>query len=63
MTEAIKILGGVAWAIGLVLLLVSPVLGLFVLLVAVVLSVRSVQMTRERRHQEILDAARKQDRS
>jgi hypothetical protein len=53
-----KIVGAVAWLIGIILLAVDPAIGVGVLVLALLLSVRSVQKTRERRHQEMLDATR-----
>ena len=43
-----------------IMVFVEPVIGIVILLVALALSVRSVQKTRERRHQEMLEATRKQ---
>ena len=57
--EGLKMVGGLAWVIGIVLFLVEPLLGFVVLLVALLLSVKSVQGTKERRHQELLEAARR----
>lgn len=56
--ELLKAIGGIAWAVGLLTLLVEPAFGLAVLAVALLLSVRSVTKTRERRHREVLDAVR-----
>jgi Flp pilus assembly protein TadB len=53
-----KMIGAVIWIVGVVMLFVQPVAGVVVLLAALALSVRSVQKTRERRHQEMLDATR-----
>jgi len=50
--------GGLAWVVGLVFLLVAPTFGLLVLLLAIGLTAYTTRKTRERRHQELLDAAR-----
>lgn len=57
--EGIKLVGGLAWAAGIILLFVAPTLAVIILLAALALSVRSIQMTRERRHKELLDAQNK----
>jgi Flp pilus assembly protein TadB len=51
-----KMIGAVLWVVGIIMLFVQPVAGMVILLAALALSVRSVQKTRERRHQEMLDA-------
>ncbi len=53
--ELVKIVGALAWVVGVVMLFVVPVFGVAVLLVALLLSVWTTQKTRERRHQELLD--------
>lgn len=58
MHELIKILGVIAWVVGLFLLLVDPVIAIVVFVVAGLLTARSVSITREKRHQELLDAQR-----
>ena len=60
MSEIIKFVGGISWPIGLVLLFVSPVFGLIVLGVAVLATISTVAQTRERRHQELLAAQRRE---
>jgi Flp pilus assembly protein TadB len=55
-----KMVGAVVWIVGVVMLFIQPVAGMVVLLAALALTVRSVQKTRERRHQEMLDATRQQ---
>jgi hypothetical protein len=56
--ELSKLIGAFAWLIGIILLAVDPAIGVGVLVLALLFSVRSVQKTRERRHQEMLDATR-----
>jgi hypothetical protein len=56
--ELSKLIGAFAWLIGIILLAVEPAIGFGVLVFALLFSVRSVQKTRERRHQEMLDATR-----
>ena len=56
--ELSKLIGAFAWLIGIILLAVDPAIGVGVLVLALLLSVRNVQKTRERRHQEMLDATR-----
>lgn len=63
MHELIKIVGVIAWTVGLLLFLVDPVLAIAVLVVAVLLTIASVSRTREKRHQELLDAARPKDQT
>ncbi len=58
MHELIKIAGVIAWVAGLFLLLVDPVVAIVVFIVAGLLTARSVSITREKRHQELLDAQR-----
>jgi hypothetical protein len=58
MDELIKLVGGVSWIVGVVTLFVSPIFGVIILGVAVLATIASVTRTRERRHQELLDAAR-----
>lgn len=58
MDETLKIVGAITWVAGFIFLLVVPVLGVVVLIVAALLSVQSATKTRERRHQEILDATK-----
>jgi preprotein translocase subunit YajC len=57
--ELIRAVGGISWVVGLVLLFTVPVVGLIVLGVAVLATIWSVQQTRERRHQELLAATRR----
>lgn len=57
MDELIRFVGGIGWVVGLILLVVSPTIGVIVLVFAVLATVASVTRTRERRHQELLDAA------
>jgi hypothetical protein len=57
--ELIRAVGGISWVVGLVLLFTVPVAGLIVLGVAVLATIWSVQQTRERRHQELLAATRR----
>ena len=54
---AVKVVGGIAWIAGLVLLFVAPPFGFLVLLVAVVLSILSLTWTRQARHEEVVAAA------
>lgn len=61
MHELIKILGVLAWVAGLLLLLVDPVVAIGVLVLALLLTIRNVSLTREKRHQELLDATRQKD--
>lgn len=58
MEEAIKVVGGVMWVLGVLLLLVEPFFGVVALAVAVLATVATVTRTRARRHQELLDAVR-----
>lgn len=58
--ELVKIAGGFLWVVGLVLLFTVPTLGLLLLAGAVGATAYSMRVTRERRHQELLDAARQQ---
>jgi UPF0716 family protein affecting phage T7 exclusion len=55
MDELLKIVGVVGWAVGLFMLFFSPIVGLAILGVALLLTIRSAQQTRERRHQELLN--------
>jgi len=56
--ELAKMAGGLAWVVGLVLLFTAPTIGLLMLLPAIGLTAYTTRKTRERRHQELLDAAR-----
>ena len=56
--ELAKFVGALAWVVGVVMLFVAPVFGVVVLLVALLLSVWSTQKTREKRHQELVNATR-----
>ncbi len=56
--EVVKIVGGIAWPVGFVLLFVIPTFGILVLLLAIVLSVLSIVWTRQRRHAELVQATR-----
>lgn len=58
MHEVVKIVGGVTWLAGFVFLFIVPVFGVAILAVALLLSVWSVQKTREKRHAELLDSVR-----
>lgn len=58
MHEAVKAIGGIAWVIGIVLFLVQPTIGAFVLVIALLLTVWSVQKTREQRHKELVQSVR-----
>jgi Flp pilus assembly protein TadB len=59
MQELVKFGGAILWIVGLVGLFLDPVFGMLVLVVALMLSIWSVQRTRQRRHQEVLDATRR----
>ena len=58
MPESVKFLGGLMIIVGLALLLVVPPLGFLLLLLAAIIGVLSVVKTREKRHAEVVDAAR-----
>lgn len=63
--ELIRAVGGISWVVGIIVLFVQPTVGLLILALALILTVWSVTKTRERRHQELLDAtrsAREEDR-
>ena len=55
--EVVELVGGIAWLVGLVTLFILPPLGLLILLVAIILTILSVVWTRQRRHQELVQAA------
>lgn len=61
MHELIKIVGVFAWVIGFIMLFVVPVFGVMLLILAVLLTVRNISITREQRHQELLEASRRND--
>ena len=56
MHEVIKIVGGIAWPVGIVMLFVVPSFGILVLLLAIVLSALSIVWTRQSRHAELVQA-------
>jgi Na+/H+ antiporter NhaD/arsenite permease-like protein len=56
--ELVKFGGAILWLVGLIALFVQPVFGVGVLVVALLMSVWSAQRTRQRRHEEIVEAAR-----
>lgn len=56
--EIVKVVGGIAWLVGLILLFVNAALALLVLLIALILSVLSLVWTRQRRHDDLLEAAK-----
>jgi Flp pilus assembly protein TadB len=56
--ELVRAVGGISWVVGILILFVSPTVGLVVLTVALLFTVWSVSKTREKRHQELLEAAR-----
>lgn len=58
MEEFVKFGGAILWIVGLVGLFIQPVLGVLVLLVALLVSAGSVRRSRQRRHQELINAAR-----
>ena len=55
--ELVKIVGGIAWVVGLVMLFVVPTAGILILALAIALTIVSVNRTREHRHKELLAAA------
>ena len=55
--EIVKIVGGIAWPVGIVTLFVLPPFGILILLLAIVLTILSVVWTRQRRHDELIQAA------
>jgi hypothetical protein len=54
--EIVKLIGGVAWLVGLVMLFLLPPLGILILLLAIVLTILSVVWTRQRRQNELIQA-------
>lgn len=56
-----KILGGVAIVAGVVLLLIEPLVGIIVLVVVAVVGAGNMRRARDRRHQDLLEAARRRE--
>lgn len=54
-----KIVGGVGIVTGLVLLFVNPMWGVIILLVVGIVGAGNMRRARERRHQELLNATKK----
>ena len=54
---AVKVIGGIAWVSGLVLLFLVPPIGVLILVVAVALSLLSLTWTRQARHAEVVAAS------
>ncbi len=57
MHEIVKLAGGLAWPVGLIVLFLLPPLGLTILFFAIVLTILSTSWTRQRRHNELVQAA------
>ena len=55
--EVVKLIGGISWLVGLIMLFVRPPLGIVILLFAMVLTILSVTWTRQRRHDELVGSA------
>jgi hypothetical protein len=58
MEELVKFGGAILWLVGLIGLFVQPAFGVIVLGVALLMSIWSMQRTRQRRHEELVDATR-----
>lgn len=57
MVELAKIIGALAWVVGIFTIFLVPPLGIIALLVAVLITIYTVTKTREQRHQEVVHAA------
>lgn len=57
MLELVKIVGALAWIVGLITLFLFPPVGMLVLLVAGVISIYTATKTRDKRHKDLVRAA------
>ena len=59
MIELVKAVGGISWAVGLIMLFAEPSLGLLILLFALVATLYVRAKDREKKHKELLQATEK----